>query len=283
MPITPRNGLLWGLAGFLAVHLAPAAGLAPELPGMPAADLVARQIWWIGTIIATGVGIWLFTQRAPGLGEGCRGRRADRCPHVIGAPQPPTHESGVPAGLAAEFAANHRWLPRRSSGASSAVFLGFALDRFVKRREPHALEKIPATVITGFLGAGKTTLIRHLLQNAEGTAASRLVINEFGDVGVDGEILKGCGADVCREEDIVELANGCICCTVADDFIPAMQEAARPRPKPPEHIVIETSGLALPQPLVRAFNWPEIKSRVTVDGVGDGRRCQGACRRPLCR
>jgi cobalamin biosynthesis protein CobW len=128
-----------------------------------------------------------------------------------------------------------------------------------------ALEKIPATVITGFLGAGKTTLIRHLLENAKGRRIA-LVINEFGDIGVDAEILKGCGDEVCREEDVVELANGCICCTVADDFIPTMRKLLD-RDRPPEHIVIETSGLALPQPLVRAFNWPEIKSRVTVDGV----------------
>ncbi len=128
-----------------------------------------------------------------------------------------------------------------------------------------SLQKIPATVITGFLGAGKTTLIRHLLQNAKGRRIA-LVINEFGDIGVDGEILKGCGDDVCREEDVVELANGCICCTVAEDFVPTMRKLID-RADPPEHIVIETSGLALPQPLVRAFNWPEIKSRVTVDGV----------------
>lgn len=128
-----------------------------------------------------------------------------------------------------------------------------------------SLQKIPATVITGFLGAGKTTLIRHLLQNAKGRRIA-LVINEFGDIGVDGEILKGCGDDVCREDDVVELANGCICCTVADDFVPTMRKLIE-RAHPPEHIIIETSGLALPQPLVRAFNWPEIKSRITVDGV----------------
>jgi cobalamin biosynthesis protein CobW len=128
-----------------------------------------------------------------------------------------------------------------------------------------SLEKIPATVITGFLGAGKTTLIRNLLATANGHRIA-LIVNEFGDVGVDGEILKSCGAETCAEEDIVELANGCICCTVADDFIPTMKKLIG-RPKPPTHIVIETSGLALPQPLVRAFNWPEIKSRVTVDGV----------------
>jgi cobalamin biosynthesis protein CobW len=125
--------------------------------------------------------------------------------------------------------------------------------------------RIPATVITGFLGAGKTTLIRNLLQNAGGRRIA-LIINEFGDVGVDAEILKGCGQDACKEGDIIELANGCICCTVADDFVPTMNKLLN-RAEPLDHIIIETSGLALPQPLVRAFNWPEIKSRVTVDGV----------------
>jgi cobalamin biosynthesis protein CobW len=128
-----------------------------------------------------------------------------------------------------------------------------------------SLQKIPATVITGFLGAGKTTLIRHMLENAKGRRIA-LIINEFGDTGIDGEILKGCGEKLCREEDVIELSNGCICCTVADEFIPTMKKLLD-RADPPEHIVIETSGLALPQPLVRAFNWPEIKSRLTVDGV----------------
>ena len=125
--------------------------------------------------------------------------------------------------------------------------------------------KIPATVVTGFLGAGKTTLIRHMLANANGKRIA-LIINEFGDLGVDGDILKGCGDETCSEDDIMELSNGCICCTVADEFIPTMQKLLE-RENPPEHIVIETSGLALPQPLVRAFNWPEISTRVTVDGV----------------
>ncbi|MDJ0951445.1 MAG: cobalamin biosynthesis protein CobW [Alphaproteobacteria bacterium] len=127
------------------------------------------------------------------------------------------------------------------------------------------IQKIPATVITGFLGAGKTSLIRHLLATANGRRLA-LIINEFGDMGVDGEVLKACGDEACREDDIVELANGCICCTVADDFLPTI-EALLARPEPPDHIVIETSGLALPKPLVRAFSWPEVRTRVTVDGV----------------
>jgi cobalamin biosynthesis protein CobW len=125
--------------------------------------------------------------------------------------------------------------------------------------------KIPTTVITGFLGSGKTTLVRHILANA-GKRKLALIVNEFGDVGVDGDILKACGNENCTEDDIIELANGCICCTVADEFIPTIQKLLARKDRP-EHIIIETSGLALPQPLVRAFNWPEIKAQVTVDGV----------------
>ena len=125
--------------------------------------------------------------------------------------------------------------------------------------------KIPATVITGFLGAGKTTLLRHLVENAGGRRLA-LIINEFGSVGIDTQILRGCGIPACEEADIVELANGCLCCTVADEFLPAM-EALLARDLPPEHIIIETSGLALPKPLLKAFGWPGIRSRVTVDGV----------------
>ena len=128
-----------------------------------------------------------------------------------------------------------------------------------------AFEKIPATVITGFLGAGKTSLIRNLIENANGKRLA-LIINEFGDLGVDGEVLKGCGNENCSEDDIVELANGCICCTVADDFLPTIQ-ALLDREDRPDHIIVETSGLALPKPLVRAFGWPEVRTQVTVDGV----------------
>jgi cobalamin biosynthesis protein CobW len=128
-----------------------------------------------------------------------------------------------------------------------------------------APSRIPVTVVTGFLGAGKTTLVRHLLAHARGKRIA-LIINEFGELGVDREVLLGCGDETCREEDMIELSNGCICCTVADDFIPAMRQLLD-REERPDHIVIETSGLALPQPLIRAFNWPEIKPEVTIDGV----------------
>ena len=124
---------------------------------------------------------------------------------------------------------------------------------------------VPCTIVTGFLGAGKTTLVRHLLANANGRRLA-VIVNEFGDVGIDGEILKGCGDSSCPEENIVELANGCLCCTVADEFVPALDTILSRHPKV-DHIIIETSGLALPKPLVQAFSWPSIKSRVTVDGV----------------
>jgi cobalamin biosynthesis protein CobW len=128
-----------------------------------------------------------------------------------------------------------------------------------------SLQRVPCTIVTGFLGSGKTTLIRHVLANADGRRLA-VIVNEFGDVGIDGEILKGCGNAACPEENIIELANGCLCCTVADEFVPALDQILAREPAV-EHIVIETSGLALPKPLVQAFHWPAIKSRVTVDGV----------------
>lgn len=127
------------------------------------------------------------------------------------------------------------------------------------------LTKTPVTVITGFLGAGKTTLIRHLMLNPQGKRLAVLV-NEFGTMGVDGDILKSCAYENCPEENIMELSNGCICCTVADDFIPTL-ERLMAMPVKPDHILIETSGLALPKPLLKAFDWPAIRSRITVDGV----------------
>lgn len=127
------------------------------------------------------------------------------------------------------------------------------------------LAKLPVTIVTGFLGSGKTTLISQLMRNPGGRRLA-VIVNEFGDVGVDGEILKSCAIPDCPAENIVELANGCICCTVADDFIPTIQALMALDPRP-DHILIETSGLALPKPLLKAFDWQDIRSRITVDGV----------------
>ncbi|MDJ0737874.1 MAG: cobalamin biosynthesis protein CobW [Nostocaceae cyanobacterium] len=128
--------------------------------------------------------------------------------------------------------------------------------------------KIPVTVITGFLGSGKTTLIRHLLQNNQGRRIAVLV-NEFGELGIDGELLKSC--QVCPEEEqtdsnIFELTNGCLCCTVQEEFLPTMQQLLQRRDSI-DCILIETSGLALPKPLVKAFRWHEIRAGATVDAV----------------
>jgi cobalamin biosynthesis protein CobW len=125
--------------------------------------------------------------------------------------------------------------------------------------------RVPCTVVTGFLGAGKTTLIRNLIENLKGKRLA-IIVNEFGDVGIDGDVLKGCGIETCPDDNIIELANGCICCTVADDFVPAIDQILALEPRV-DHILIETSGLALPKPLVQAFQWPDVKARVTVDGV----------------
>lgn len=136
--------------------------------------------------------------------------------------------------------------------------------------------KIPVTVITGFLGSGKTTLIRHVLQNNQGRRIAVLV-NEFGELGIDGDLLRSC--QICPDEsgedqpaiaanvpNIVELTNGCLCCTVQEEFLPTMLELIKRRDEI-DCILIETSGLALPKPLIKAFRWPEIRNAATVDGV----------------
>jgi cobalamin biosynthesis protein CobW len=127
------------------------------------------------------------------------------------------------------------------------------------------MRRIPATIVTGFLGAGKTSLVRHLIGAAAGHRLA-IIVNEFGELGIDRDLLRGCGDETCGDDDIVELANGCLCCTVADDFLPTLTKLID-RPVPPDHILIETSGLALPKPLVQAFAWPEIRTATTVDGV----------------
>lgn len=130
------------------------------------------------------------------------------------------------------------------------------------------LSKLPVTIITGFLGAGKTTLLRHMLASASGRRIA-VIVNEFGELGIDGDILKQCSIG-CSEEEangrVFELANGCLCCTVQEEFFPVMRELVARRGDL-DHILIETSGLALPKPLVQAFNWPEIRNACTVDAV----------------
>lgn len=128
--------------------------------------------------------------------------------------------------------------------------------------------KLPVTVITGFLGSGKTTLIRHLLQNNQGRRIAVLV-NEFGELGIDGDILNSCQVcpdDADEKANIVELTNGCLCCTVQEEFLPTMLELLKRRDKL-DCILIETSGLALPKPLIKAFRWQEIRNAATVDAV----------------
>ncbi|HDQ4573099.1 TPA: cobalamin biosynthesis protein CobW [Pseudomonas aeruginosa] len=149
----------------------------------------------------------------------------------------------------------------------------------VRATRPHArraeqglpmktLAKLPVTIVTGFLGAGKTTLLRHMLDNAEGRRIA-VIVNEFGELGIDGEILKQCSIG-CSEEEaqgrVFELANGCLCCTVQEEFFPVMRELVARRGDL-DQILIETSGLALPKPLVQAFQWPEIRNACTVDAV----------------
>ncbi len=130
------------------------------------------------------------------------------------------------------------------------------------------MHKIPVTIITGFLGAGKTTLLRNLLQNTQGRRIA-VVVNEFGEVGIDGDLLsncQGCDNQTQTINNIIELTNGCLCCTVQEEFYPTMQELLN-RKDEIDNIVIETSGLALPKPLVQAFKWQEIRNHATVDGV----------------
>jgi cobalt transporter subunit CbtA len=105
VPITRRNGFVWGMAGFAVFALAPAAGLPPELPGVPAADLGARQLWWISTVVFSAAGLWLISQRRE-LWAIAVGVLLILLPQIIGAPQPPSHETVVPATLLARFVAD---------------------------------------------------------------------------------------------------------------------------------------------------------------------------------
>ncbi len=138
------------------------------------------------------------------------------------------------------------------------------------------LNKIPTTIVTGFLGSGKTTLLSNVLKQAAGKRIA-VIVNEFGELDIDSEILRSCPLDCPEGEEgqengkrssdgFYELANGCICCTVEEEFLPVMEQLVARRGDI-DHILIETSGLALPKPLVQAFNWPGIKEYCTVDAV----------------
>lgn len=131
------------------------------------------------------------------------------------------------------------------------------------------MNKLPTTIVTGFLGSGKTTFLRHLLTHNDGRRLA-VIVNEFGEVGVDGELLRscsvGCDEDTSAATPLYELANGCLCCTVQEEFVPVLEALVERRDRI-DHILIETSGLALPKPLVQAFQWPEIRANCTVDAV----------------
>ncbi len=143
------------------------------------------------------------------------------------------------------------------------------------------LDKTPATIVTGFLGSGKTTLLSNVIRQANGKRIA-VIVNEFGELDIDAELLRSCalgcddqgsGQDTTRTrpvdtcaDGIYELANGCICCTVEEEFLPVMKQLVNRRGDI-DHVLIETSGLALPKPLVQAFNWPEIRQYFTVDCV----------------
>ena len=134
------------------------------------------------------------------------------------------------------------------------------------------LTKTPATVVTGFLGSGKTTLLSNIIKQA-GNKRIAIIVNEFGETDIDSDLLRSCAIEGCEdnevtllEDGIYELANGCICCTVEEEFLPVMKKLVERRDEI-DHILIETSGLALPKPLVQAFNWPEVQNHFTVDAV----------------
>ena len=135
------------------------------------------------------------------------------------------------------------------------------------------LTKIPTTVVTGFLGSGKTTLLSNVIKQAAGKRIA-VIVNEFGELDIDADLLRSCPLECegeasessAADNGIYELANGCICCAVEEEFLPVMQQLVERR-EDIDHILIETSGLALPKPLVQAFNWPGIKEYCTVDAV----------------
>ena len=118
---------------------------------------------------------------------------------------------------------------------------------------------IPVTLVAGFLGAGKTTLVNQILKGDHGLKIA-VVVNDFGSINIDAELITDIG------EGMVSLANGCICCVIRTDLISAVLKLAD-RPERPDHIVIESSGVADPASVERAFMVPESWSSVRFEGV----------------
>jgi G3E family GTPase len=124
-----------------------------------------------------------------------------------------------------------------------------------------AIEKrgIPVTIITGFLGSGKTTLLNHILSNQEGVKTAVLV-NEFGEIGIDNDLLITTG------EDMVELSNGCICCTINNDLVNAVYKVLE-RPEKVDYLVVETTGLADPLPVALTFLGTDLRDMTRLDSI----------------
>jgi G3E family GTPase len=123
------------------------------------------------------------------------------------------------------------------------------------------IRKIPATVVTGFLGAGKTTLVNHILDSTRPMQIG-IVVNEFGEVGIDGQMI------VADEDAIVEINNGCVCCTVRTDLVSSVMHLLTRNGHRLERLIIETSGLADPAPVLQTFLAdPDVRERVELESV----------------